>query len=615
MAELGARRTARKIVAAMALVWMMGFAACGGQALDESERPSVEDSEQPTAAVEVQVHRDVSTPCSPNVGPVGPWQFARSVAWSPDGSRVYFGRDDSIFAAAADGSRVWKLVDPVPRGHEPNSPSRPIVGTMTAFSPSPDGRSLAYSTCEYPDKGAEARSKPPTSGEDYQYEIALAAITDRSLRRLTTADSYDNFPVWSPDGTRIAFLSGRHVKNQFLQHRASQLVHVYTMEADGTGVRDLTPDRPGKHLAVVNHAPQWSPDGQWLAFTASDQNLEHALYAVRTDGTNLRRLAAAVLSPVSWSPDGQRLAFAQAEDATVVLVTVAADGSDAERVATIDGWQPPYGDPDPTQAWIETLAWSPAGDQILFTCGQSICVSATDGTPVGESAPSPEGSAVAAWSPDGTRIAVTTRGESPSGAVLYSMAPNGSQVRVLVQAGLGLVAARARNLGPIHDRRACADGYVVPDPAANAGLVNDCQVLLALRDELFGKHTPDWNPGTPIDQWVGVTVAGRPLRVTELRLSSQSRYGYRRQFRYEWPDLGSPVPAALGELTELRALDLSSNWHRGSIPTELGQLVNLRELYLAGNAFTGCIPSAVADLDLQETDLRHLELPVCQAAA
>ena len=94
--------------------------------------------------------------------------------------------------------------------------------------------------------------------EDYKYEIAISKIDGSDPQRLTFDDSYSNFPMWSPDGTRIAFLSGRHVR----VYRASCPPHLYMMAPDGSEVRDLTLWLG----AVANHPPQWAPDGRRLAF-------------------------------------------------------------------------------------------------------------------------------------------------------------------------------------------------------------------------------------------------------------------------------------------------------------------------------------------------------------
>jgi len=143
----------------------------------------------------------------------------------------------------------------------------------------------------------------------------------------------------------------------------------------------------------------------------------------------------------SVSTDGKRIAFAKAEPRhdTVGLYTIAADGTDARRVTTIRGWQQrsrTFLNPDPAavNAWIETVAWSPSGSQILFSCFGSGVVD-LDGTLVNAS---PLPGEVAAWSPDGSRIATVSIGPRNragySDTTVYLAAPDGSDVRVVARA-------------------------------------------------------------------------------------------------------------------------------------------------------------------------------------
>ena len=67
----------------------------------------------------------------------------------------------------------------------------------------------------------------------------------------------------------------------------------------------------------------------------------------------------------------------------------------------------------------------------------------------------------------------------------------------------------------------CATGTAVPDPDNNPGLVSDCEALLASRDTLAGNATLNWSAAIPIAQWDGITVSGRPQRVTELVLQNK----------------------------------------------------------------------------------------------
>ena len=55
-------------------------------------------------------------------------------------------------------------------------------------------------------------------------------------RRLTENRDLDHYPVWSPDGRRIAFISTRHRKSTNVNYFPTY-VQLYTMAADGTDVQ------------------------------------------------------------------------------------------------------------------------------------------------------------------------------------------------------------------------------------------------------------------------------------------------------------------------------------------------------------------------------------------
>jgi TolB protein len=62
----------------------------------------------------------------------------------------------------------------------------------------------------------------------------------------------DEDPDWSPDGTKIAFMSGN----------ANQPIDVYAVNSDGSGVTQLT-------SGGLNYYPNWSPDGHQIAFVSA----------------------------------------------------------------------------------------------------------------------------------------------------------------------------------------------------------------------------------------------------------------------------------------------------------------------------------------------------------
>ncbi len=113
-------------------------------------------------------------------------------------------------------------------------------------------------------------------------------------------------------------------------------------------------------------------------------------------------------------------------------------------------------------------------------------------------------------------------------------------------------------------------------------LLDDCTLLLEMRDELAGRATLNWRRGIPIGGWRGVTLGGPEGRVIALELP---RMG-----------LNGRIPAALGSLDRLRSLVLDGNGLTGSIPPELGNLADLRVLALAANDLTGSVPPELARL-------------------
>ena len=126
----------------------------------------------------------------------------------------------------------------------------------------------------------------------------------------------------------------------------------------------------------------------------------------------------------------------------------------------------------------------------------------------------------------------------------------------------------------------CANGIVVPDPWYNRGLVEDCNVLLTIKDRLAGDAHLNWSSDLLIGRWDGITA--RNSRLTKLDLGNKNMTG--------------SIPPELAQLTQLTSLDLGGNRLTGPIPHELGQLTQLTSLYLSNSGLTGPIPPELGQL-------------------
>ncbi len=221
-----------------------------------------------------------------------------------------------------------------------------------------------------------------------------------------------------------------------------------------------------------------------------------------------------------------------------------------------------------------------------------------------------------AWEPaadgSGTVKLKLTPHDALAGHIVDFIALDGSEALSLTIAGAKVDAANSTlswrvesqpwqsgDLLMLRIREGCSGGTAVPNPGANPGLVSDCDVLLAAKDNLQGTGSLNWAEDTALSTWDGITTAGTPSRVTRLLLPNES--------------LSGSIPSSLGSLFELTHLDLSRNSLTGEIPRELGWLYNLESLKLGGNALTGCIPLSLKDV--ATNDLSSLNLLYCEPPA
>ena len=239
--------------------------------------------------------------------------------------------------------------------------------------------------------------------------------------------SNDRSVAWSPDGRKILFL---RAKLEGVGYSAAR--DLYVMDADGSHQRRLLPHKPGGFFSEeLIGSPTWSPDGRRIAFVSNRRKgLDFEIYLINADGSGLRNLTkgrGGSDSLPAWSPDGRKIAFVGWRDLEMGLHVMNADGSH-ERQLIKAGPQVP------------SLAWSPDGRKVLFEQfdkngpRSDLYVINANGGGLRNLTRNPAIEEYdPAWSPDGRKIAFARWPKAPALRGIYLMKADGSGLRRLTR--------------------------------------------------------------------------------------------------------------------------------------------------------------------------------------
>ena len=151
----------------------------------------------------------------------------------------------------------------------------------------------------------------------------LASREYKSIKAPTEQRSYLS-PVWSPDGSRIAYVILKHALDTPLSYSLA------IAAPNGVGEREI------HRTTLTIEDIDWSPHGQWIAAAIGRQ-----LYKLRPDGSDLTRLSNhhGGISHPRWSPDSEQISYVAPSSFPGFhqLMVMDADGRNIRRVVNIRG--------------------------------------------------------------------------------------------------------------------------------------------------------------------------------------------------------------------------------------------------------------------------------------
>jgi Tol biopolymer transport system component len=263
------------------------------------------------------------------------------------------------------------LLDPDNPGDSINLTNNGLTSIEEAPVWSPDGTYLAFVSNLYKNtRNVYVMNPTPGPGVDVTVARQVTHYPD---------GQFLGDPVWSPDGSRIAFV------------RQAPAPSVLVAASDGTTATPVT-------IAKNGNFPSWAPDGGKIAYSESQQ-----VFLKNADGSG----EAAPLPngggiEPAWSPDGSRIAFG-------AINPVQKDPFLDLHVAGVSGAGTPVIRPSNFTQWI-WASWSPDGSRIAYRSTNEnagfIRVVNADGSgdhPLASSS-TLDAHSMASWSPDGSRV-------------------------------------------------------------------------------------------------------------------------------------------------------------------------------------------------------------------
>jgi dipeptidyl aminopeptidase/acylaminoacyl peptidase len=257
--------------------------------------------------------------------------------WAPDGKQIAFLADRAT-GDAKNGNQIWLIRAEGGEAEKLTSDDNAV----SSFQWSPDGKRIAYITRDTPSDKADREKKKKDKFDailvdaDYSYShLWTIDLASRSKKRVTEGAFTVQSPRFSPDGKNIAFVrSGMGAQeSSWFDLNADRNSDIYVVSADGGTPKQMT-NTPGPETA-----PVWSPDGTELAYLSA---MDPRSWAEKVDvvvmpanggpARNLTRDFPDSATGATWSPDGKSLLFDSEEGLRRHIFRISSNGGRAVHI-------------------------------------------------------------------------------------------------------------------------------------------------------------------------------------------------------------------------------------------------------------------------------------------
>ena len=147
---------------------------------------------------------------------------------------------------------------------------------------SPDGTQLTY------------WRDPHEDGQPTGTSVVVISVDGTDERRLTDPAMFADSPDWSPEGEWIVFST-----SPLLEFQCCQVSTLYRMYPDGSGMEQLTHYATEELCATQ---PRYTPDGQWIVFTAVTLETRHLWALPATGGEPIVLAPGGIDTHGTWQP-------------------------------------------------------------------------------------------------------------------------------------------------------------------------------------------------------------------------------------------------------------------------------------------------------------------------